>query len=250
MRSLNSIAGETADPHGQRWQQTREKLRRFGSLAAIAGLFSVSNVVWGAELSPPPPVAPVPFTWTGIYIGGNAGYAGATIDETISGGGGAGSTSIPSFVGGGQVGFNYQFGAMVVGAEADFDGSTATKSSAAGIISGTEQIPWIGTLRGRLGVAFDRFMVYGTAGGAETELVSLVNAGALGPANTAVTQFAWTAGGGIEFAITDSLSARVEDLYVDTGTFNVAYVAPLVVTGRVQENMVRVGLNYRLPIAW
>jgi outer membrane immunogenic protein len=65
-----------------------------------------------------------------------------------------------------------------------------------------------------------------------------------------VTSGAWTAGGGFEFALTDSLSARLEYLYLDTGNINVAYVGPLAVTGRLQENIVRAGLNYRLPVAW
>jgi outer membrane immunogenic protein len=197
-----------------------------------------------------PVVAPIPYTWSGLYIGGNAGYAGTTVDETVSGGNGTGSTNIPSFIGGGQIGANYQFGSIVVGLEADFDGTTATKSITAGVASGTSQLDWVATARGRVGMAFGRFLVYGTAGGAAMELVSVVNAGANGSANTTATHGAWTAGGGLEVAITESLSARLEYLYLDTGTVNVAYVGPLAVTGRVQQDMVRAGLNYRLPVAW
>jgi len=70
---------------------------------------------------------------------------------------------------------------------------------------------------------------------------------------TAVTHGAWTAGGGIEFALSRSLSARVEYLYVDTGTLNAAYIGgppATTVTDRLQENLIRVGLDYRLPVAW
>ena len=120
------------------------------------------------------------------------------------------------------------------------------------LLSGTAQIPWIGTLRGRVGYAFDRFLLYVTAGGAATQLISTVNVGAIGTASTTYTHGAWTAGGGIEAAVTENFSARVEYLYLDTGNINVAQVgAPSVtVTGRMQDNLVRAGLNYRLPVAW
>ncbi|HUN95867.1 MAG TPA: outer membrane beta-barrel protein [Bradyrhizobium sp.] len=137
-----------------------------------------------------------------------------------------------------------------MGAEADFDGSTVTKSITGPVASGTEQIPWLGTFRGRLGVASDRFLVYGTAGGAAIELKSDVNAGAAGSTSTDATHGAWTAGGGVEYALTDGLSARLEYLYLDTGDINIGYVGPLTVTGHVQENIVRAGLNFRLPVAW
>jgi outer membrane immunogenic protein len=219
-------------------------------VAALAGILAATDCAHAAELPLPSPVAPVPYTWTGLYIGGNAGYAGTTFDETVSGGGGTASADIPGFLAGGQIGGNYQFGSIVLGAEADFDGSTMTQSITGPTVSGTEQIPWAGTFRGRLGVAFDRFLVCGTAGGAALELRSNVNAGAAGSTSTAATHGAWTAGGGVEYALTDSLSARLEYLYLDTGDINVGYAGPLTVTGHVQENIVRAGLNYRLPVAW
>jgi outer membrane immunogenic protein len=230
-------------------------------LAAVAGLLAVTSLAWGADLPPPYaplPVAPVPFSWTGVYVGLNAGYIGIKDAQTISGPGvsGSGSTSIPGGIGGAQLGANYQMGAFVLGFEADFDGSMATRStSVPGITTGSnDQIPWVGTLRGRAGIEFDRFLLYATAGGAATQVLTNVNVDSLGAsANTSTTHGAWTAGAGLEAAITDSLSARIEYLYVDTGTFNVAQLgAPPVatVTTRLQENLVRVGINYRLPIAW
>jgi outer membrane immunogenic protein len=216
---------------------------------AIVGLLALPDLAKGADLSVPT-AAPVPYTWTGVYIGANAGYASAMFDETVSGGSGASSANIPGFVGGGQVGANYQMGGIVLGFEADFDWSSTTKSITAGIASGTEQIPWVATFRGRAGITFDRLLVYATAGAAETEFNSAVNVSAVGSANTTVTRPAWIAGGGLEFAITNSVSARVEDLYLDAGNVNLVYVGPSTVTGSLRENLVRAGLNYRLPIAW
>jgi len=226
-------------------------------LATVIGLFAATAMAAAADLSPAP--APAPFSWNGLYLGLNAGYASATVANTVSGGGldGSGSTSIPSGMGGAQVGLNYQFGNVVLGFEADFDGVMATKTgptitAAGGVTSSSSLIPWIGTLRTRVGYAFDRYLVYATAGGAATQLASTVNVGAIGSASTTDTHGAWTAGAGIEAAITDNLSAKLEYLYLDTGNINVAQVGPpfVTVTGRVQENLVRAGLNYRLPVAW
>ena len=227
---------------------------RFARLvAAVIGLLTVTEPAWCADLAPPP-AAPVPYSWSGLYIGLNAGYANAKVTETASGGGGSGSANAPGGLGGFQIGANYQTGAVVLGLEADFAGYMGTKSVtvAGGAVSGTAQIPWIGTLRGRVGYAFDRFLLYATAGGAATELISTVNVGAIGSSSTTNTHGGWTAGGGLEATITENLSARVEYLYVDTGNINVAQLgAPLVtVTGRLQDNLVRAGVNYRLPVAW
>ncbi len=231
---------------------------RIKLVVAIAGVLAITKLASAADFAPPP--APLSYSWTGLYLGLNAGYASATVTNTVADGGpqGSGSVTIPGGIGGVQIGYNYQTGPLVLGFEADFDGTMATRSSptvtttVAGTTSGTEQIPWIGTLRGRAGYAFDRFLVYATAGGAATQLISSLNVGAVGSANTTFTHGAWTAGGGLEAAITNELSARVEYLYLDTGTINVAQVgAPFVtVTGRVQDNLLRVGLNYRLPVAW
>jgi len=232
--------------------------------AAAAGILAITGFARAADLAPAPPPAPAYYDWTGLYIGLNAGYASATVTNTVSGGGldGSGSTSIPGGIGGAQIGYNYQIGAIVMGFEADFDGSMATKSSstitgAGGVTSGNDQILWIGTLRGRVGYAFDRWLVYATAGGAATQLASTMNVGAIGSASNSNTAGAWTVGGGVEAAITDNLSARVEYLYLDTGSnIPVAQVggAPpppfVTVTGRVQENLVRAGLNYRFRPTW
>ena len=225
----------------------------FRIVAAAAGVLAVTTLAWGADLAPPP--MPAYYNWTGLYIGLNAGYASAAVSEAPSDGSGSGRTTIPGGIGGAQIGYNYQIGGVVLGFEADFDGSMATKSITAGSVSGTTQIPWIGTFRGRVGYAFDRCLLYATAGGAATQLLSNVNVGALGSAGTAETSGAWTVGGGIEAAIADNLSARVEYLYLDTGNITVAQVGgapppPVVtVTGRLQENLVRAGLNYRFPAA-
>ena len=99
-------------------------------------------------------------------------------------------------------------------------------------------------------MAFDRTLVYGTAGGAAGELRPIVAIPA-GTTNTTVTYGSWIAGAGIEYGITDNLSARVEYLYLDKGHIATGVIGPPVttITSRVQDNLVRAGLNYRFT-AW
>jgi outer membrane receptor protein involved in Fe transport len=114
------------------------------------------------------------YNWSGFYLGLNAGGAFGINTMTASGGGGSASVKEPGFLGGAQVGANYQTGPVVWGFEADYDASTQNKSLPAGVLTGsTSQTPWFATLRGRVGMAFDRTLVYGTAGGAAGELRSI-----------------------------------------------------------------------------
>jgi outer membrane receptor protein involved in Fe transport/opacity protein-like surface antigen len=202
-----------------------------------------------ASFKRPTPPAPVAgrYNWSGFYLGFNAG--GAFGINTMSASAGAGSASVkePGFLGGAQVGANYRTGSVVWGFEADYDASTQNKSLPAGVLTGsTSQTPWFATLRGRLGMAFDRTLVYGTAGGVAGELRSIANIPA-GTTNRTVTYGTWIAGTGIEYGITDNLSARVEYLYFDKGHIATGVIGPpaTTITSRVQDNLVRAGLNYR-----
>jgi opacity protein-like surface antigen len=189
--------------------------------------------------------------WSGFYIGLNAGGAFGPTTASVSGGGGSASVNEPGFIGGGQVGANLQTGPVVWGFEADYDASTQSQSLPAGVLTGSwSQMPWLATLRGRLGVAFDRYLVYGTAGGAAGELRSSFTIPA-GSTSTTVTYGTWTAGAGVEYGITDNLSARVEYLYLDKGHIATGVIGPppAQITSRVQDSFVRAGLNYRFA-AW
>ncbi len=191
------------------------------------------------------------FNWSGFYLGLNAGGAFGINTMSASGGGGSASVKEAGVLGGAQVGANYQTGPMVWGFEADYDASTQNKSLPSGALTGsTSQTPWFAPLRGRFGFAFDRTLVYGTAGGAAGELRSIATIPA-GSASTTVTYGSWTAGGGVEYGITDNLSARLEYLYLDKGHIASGVIGPpaTTITSRVQDNLVRAGLNYRFPIA-
>jgi outer membrane immunogenic protein len=95
-------------------------------------------------------------------------------------------------------------------------------------------------------MAFDRTLVYGTAGGAAGELRSIAAIPA-GTTSTTVTYGTWAAGGGVEYGITDNLSARLEYLYLDKGHIATGVIGPpyTTITSRVQDYLVRAVLNYR-----
>lgn len=233
---------------------TAKSLLITAGAAAVAGLLTVSTCAQAADLAPSPAPVPTPaaYNWNGLYLGLNAGGVFGSEANTASGGVSASANqNLPGFVGGAQIGVNYQTGAVVWGFEADFDASTQNGSLPSGVLSGTSQMPWFGTLRGRLGLAFDRFLIYGTAGGAAGELRSNFTV-PIGTASTTVTYGTWTAGAGIEYGITDNLSARAEYLYLDTGNVGTGSIGPptATITTRLKDNLVRAGLNYRFPVAW
>jgi len=195
------------------------------------------------------PAAPASdrYNWSGFYLGLNAGGALGSVAQTASGGAGRASVNEPGFIGGAQFGGNYQTGPMVWGFEADYDASTQNQSLPAGALTGSNaKMPWLATLRGRVGWAFDRALVYGTAGGAAGELRSITAIPA-GTTSTSVTYGTWIAGGGIEYGITENLSARAEYLYLDKNNIATGFIGPpaTTITSHVQNNLMRAGLNYR-----
>jgi hypothetical protein len=109
------------------------------------------------------------FSWTGFYIGGNAGWGWTNGSGTFTTALRADPFTVKTngFLGGAQLGYNWQTGPFVFGGEADFQGTTASGSLNAGAgptISPTAKTPWFGTVRGRVGYAMDRVLLYATAG--------------------------------------------------------------------------------------
>lgn len=236
-----------------------------------------------------PPPLPV-FTWTGGYFGINAGYAFDYDSRfrTFNGPGdatGVGTarpqlarSSSDGFTAGGQVGYNYQFGAgsgIVVGLEADAAytdlGSTRSITLTSGPSRFHSDMDFLGTVRGRIGYAFDRFLVYGTGGFAYGDVSdssrffnrtgTLFYSGARSDIQTG-----YTYGGGIEFALpTDSffnffhssaVTIKAEYLHYDLGS--VGLVVPVTAarfaaghtgdyTQRISTDgdLARIGLNYK-----
>jgi outer membrane immunogenic protein len=209
---------------------------------------------------PPPPTAPVnyftrPIDWSGIYFGVNGGYVRGTSDWTNAGVS-TGNFNTNGGLAGGTFGINYASGGFLFGAEGDFDWSwlTATSSVAACTALGTPpgtacrtRSDWLSTLRLRVGYAFNHVLFYGTGGAAIGDVeVGLSPPGAF---HSLPAQLGWTAGGGIEYAFTDYLTAKVEYLFVDLGTISCPVDGSCgtlpAASVSLTENLVRAGVNYK-----
>jgi outer membrane immunogenic protein len=188
-----------------------------------------------------PVIAPLP-TWTGFYIGGNVGYGWG--DGKINGVGRTGD--VEGVIGGGQVGYNWQFGQFVFGVEGDFQGSDQNRTDVFRVgrtrVSVHQELPWLATLRGRIGWAPGPWLIYATGGAAWANYK--VTASALGlTASSEDTKTAWTIGGGVEWMFLPKWSTKVEYLYVDTGDTHLN-IGGFAVAARAHDNIVRVGVNY------
>jgi outer membrane immunogenic protein len=207
------------------------------SAALTLTLFFGAPSAFAADLPaqawiPPPVYAAPPYSWTGIYVGGNlgAGWGGlsdANFSDTL-GSSFTGSTNA-QFAGGAQVGANYQFwGGVVIGAEAMFDWFTVshnnpvTATDPTGTVAanvGPVDARWATTLTGKFGYAWDRVLLYGKGGGAwvATSSPSISIAGG-GPASFSsvnnTTTSTWTVGFGLEWAFSGNWSARAEYDYI------------------------------------
>jgi outer membrane immunogenic protein len=234
-----------------------------------------------ARVAPAPYIAAPIFTWTGFYVGLNAGagfngsnnngfvtngFGGTTFVTT-----GGGSNNDAGFTGGAQAGYNMQFGSFVVGVEGDInylDRGNNGSVSAVGTDGYTytfnrgDSNNWFGTVRARLGFAFDRALIYGTGGfafggknGGVNGSYVLTNSNgtpvALVGNNSDGSSTGWALGGGVEYAFTNAWSAKLEYLHVSLGNHNnnLAFVSNGTTNFNFHDNnkfdVVRVGVNYR-----
>ena len=209
-------------------------------LASVAALGLVAAGAASAADLPSrkgPVVAPVyvpAFTWTGFYVGANAGYGWGNVNAN----GFANVGDLDGFVGGGQVGYNYQMGQFVVGLEADLQGADlSTGSTLGGVRVKTD---YFGTVRARVGVAFDRFMPYITGGWAYGNVKTSIPA--LGFSSDNSHTGGWALGGGLEYAVTNNIVAGVEYLYVDLGDKRILNTGTKIGT---DFSVVRARLSYK-----
>ncbi|MEI9915872.1 MAG: outer membrane beta-barrel protein [Methylovirgula sp.] len=218
---------------------------------------------------PPPPV----FSWTGVYIGAQVGYEWGHTSPGVDTGAIAGVVGLPGFrdqgvVGGGHVGYNYEVGSLggflpglggtgggiVVGLEGDVNGASYTGSEVfAGLLGLRDRTEVDASIRGRLGVAFDRVLIYGTGGAAFGSIRnSVFIPGGLAEGHE-TGRVGWTAGGGIEYAIDNNWSVRAEYRYTDYGHYDVGYGTVLPVGFLLRyhdtDNRVQAGFSYKFDEA-
>jgi outer membrane immunogenic protein len=154
-------------------------------------------------------------------------------------------------IGGGFLGYNYQINQFVVGIEADWQAANLTGSASSALFGGytiSTKVNDYGSLRGRLGYAMDRWLVFATGGWAWGKAsTSYANTGAAPFFTNTFTGNGWTAGGGVEYAITNNWLARIEYRYTDLGSHSYIDVpSNSGETGnRVTINDVRLGVAYK-----
>jgi outer membrane immunogenic protein len=271
-------------------------MRKSVVLAAISALsfVGVANAADMPVKARPPAPAPAFYNWSGFYIGGNIGGAWSKADDFVTAntpgtpgvfgvasnialvdalGTGSGDRD-SSFTGGIQIGYNWQVSPQwLLGLETDINAlhSTSTLTgngiSTIGPITVTNSVDtrWLATFRGRVGLTFDRSLIYVTGGGAVTDLkytqtmsgtlAGAIGGTAFGSSETSNTKFGWTVGAGWEQALWDRWSAKVEYLFarfngLDTNT--TVTTNPVGFTqnlsgsfNHLDMQILRVGLNYR-----
>ncbi|RUX26608.1 porin family protein [Mesorhizobium sp. M7A.F.Ca.US.011.01.1.1] len=195
------------------------------------------------------------YNWSGVYVGGNIGWSQLKsdwhdIDDDWGGGSyDAGSDGVLL---GGVVGYNHQFtNNVVLGFEADLAYTSNSKSFDApdsGRVDLTNKMNLFGTVRGRLGYAFDRFLPYVTGGLAVANFKHQWTETA-DPTDSwpdfGGAEAGWTAGAGIEYALTDHWTAKAEYLYADFGDVTSTNEDGYRMTVDRSVNTVRFGVNYK-----
>jgi outer membrane immunogenic protein len=225
------------------------------ALAGLAAAFAVSAADLSGRSFTPPPAATVPvFSWTGLYLGLNAGWGWNLNDASVfvPNIGLVDVTGDDGFVGGGQVGINYQTGWAVIGLEADLQyadlGNERDVAFGNDFIQGGG-LDWFSTLRARAGFTFDRALVYATGGfafggGSGGNCIIGGVPLACGDDNTT----GWTLGGGIEYAITRNITMKLEGLYVTldrAGNDGLFDTGVLVNRDAYEFGVLRGGVNYK-----
>jgi outer membrane immunogenic protein len=203
-----------------------------GTVSSVAAV----TVAYSADLRAPvykaPPAPVITPSWTGFYLGVHGGAAWQRADTSADQylGGDFGnvapyslSTKDTGFLGGVQAGYNWQRDNVVFGIEADWSKLSGSGSHDDGVIFAENKIDWLGTARVRLGLTFDRTLLYVTGGFAYGKVknatgdvdVVAESDGNVWEVNK--TRFGYAVGGGLEHMFTPNWTFRVEGLFVDLG---------------------------------
>jgi outer membrane immunogenic protein len=270
------------------------------AVAAFAGEASAADLPAAAPAykTPAPVVSPV-FNWTGFYVGANVGYGWSGNDDGVR------FTDFPTgsfantfaigqtpqaigfrqkgVIGGAELGYNWQTGALVLGVEGDFSGANIKGSGsfaftgplvlgAPETTTASSSLDWLATVRGRIGFTpADRLLIFGTGGVAFGQVNNQSSIVAANPpgfptfvatlnGNQNSTRTGWVAGAGAQYAITNQVFAKLEWLHYDLGTSSVS--ANEILNGVTQPfglnssfktngNIVRFGVDYRFGgLSW
>jgi outer membrane immunogenic protein len=214
-------------------------------LALIGGAMLLSTSAFAADLpmEAAPAVVAVPsFSWTGGYIGAQAGYAWG--DANFRAAGGSLSAKPKGWMVGGYAGYNVQLdNSLVLGVETDFNWADIDRKRGAFGATAKTDIDWTGATRARVGFAVDRVLFYAAGGVAYARREVKVSGFGL-TAKDRKTAVGWTIGGGVESAVTENVVVRAEYRYTDLGkdTFRLAGVP---VRSKYDEHRVMAGVAYK-----
>jgi len=200
------------------------------AVASLTGAAAAADL--GAKA---PPTLVLPFTWTGPYAGAQGGYGWSTSGGLDARGG----------FGGGQIGYNFQTGAIVLGIEGDIAGGDISQTVNGTTLAG---IPFttaftndtLASLRGRAGIAYNTWMFYGTVGGGWGHDKISANVGGV-PFSSDAWLSGWSAGAGVEWSFAPNWSTKFEYLHYGLGTANSFGTVP---SGKVDIDTLKVGINY------
>ncbi len=239
-------------------------MRRQILLASVGAIaIAIAGSAVAADLphrGPPPVYLPPPpiFTWSGLYLGGQIGYAWGNdpidvVDVTGASGPAFFNTNPNGVIGGAHLGYNLQFGQWVAGLEGTVDGTslTGTRVSATGVTL-RSRADVQGSIRGRVGIAFDRVLIYGTGGVAFAGIKNDYASGApfFLEEGDSKTRTGFTVGGGLEYAVTNNWSIRAEYRYSDFGRssdypFPTQTFGTVLFTHHLTESQVQAGFSYK-----
>jgi len=232
-------------------------MRRFALLLAAAIGVGASHAASAADLpirtpAYKAPMAVAAYNWSGCYIGGNVGGAWGSSNVDIPLYPDNFNIDTSSVAGGGHVGCNYMFpNRWVIGIEGDWsamdlDGDRATTGS---LVLGERffvKWDWLATVRGRLGYAWDRTLVYVTGGGAWANLDAANYLPACVPGcgvNASSTYSGWTVGVGFEYAMTQNWILGLEYLHAEFDGKTFIFNGPTTVDHDV--DLVRARLSFK-----
>jgi len=219
-------------------------MNRISALFAGVALASAATSAIAADAviyePTPAPLAAV-YDWTGAYIGAQVGYGWADIDRST--GAFDNSYDANGLLAGVHLGYNHQIDQFVIGIEGDIDWADldGDDAGAGGTIDATD-FNWTGSIRARLGYAFDRLLVYGT-GGIAFASIDQINAAGV-PVSIRKTYTGWTVGAGAEYAFADNLSTRIEYRYADFGSEDFAPAGLVPFSNDITSHSVRIGVSY------
>jgi outer membrane immunogenic protein len=216
--------------------------------AALAIIAAKPAIADGFPQPTPEYTPPAAYSWTGVYVGANGGYGWGSVQD------GSDSLSASGAIAGGQIGFNWQTGNLVVGLEGDYQWSGQKVQETIGcgfLCTLTEKagVDYFGTGRVRLGFASNRALLYVTGGAAWTH-ISFSLDGNLGGLSANLLSASgsgvgWVAGGGFEMAVVGNLTGKIEYLFIDAPSMKLTSGGVTSTSIDLKDSIVRIGLNYR-----